>query len=256
MVAPEAPSPTLHVEARVERTAHGFALDVRFDAPPGVTVLFGPSGSGKSTTLGAIAGLVKPKAGRIALGGAVRFDRAAGVDVAVHRRRLAYVFQSLALFPHMTAAQNVGYGMARDLSRDARRAQAVTLLTRLGVHHLTDRRPATFSGGEAQRVALARALATSPRVVLLDEPFSALDRDLRRQLVADLGAFIRELGVPVLFVTHHPSRKARALGDRVLLFDRGKIQSTCTPMDLMTDVRDATFEETPLDPDRALERDE
>jgi len=174
---------TLKVSLRI---TNGFALDVAFDVPPGVTVLFGPSGSGKSTTLSAIAGLVRPSSGRISIGDDVWFDSAEKTHVAVHRRRVAFVFQSLALFPHMTALENVVYGMERALDPGSRAKRAVALLERLRVPHLADRKPRTFSGGEAQRVALARALATSPRVILLDEPFSALDRELRIELISDL----------------------------------------------------------------------
>jgi molybdate transport system ATP-binding protein len=227
----EKAAPTLSVRAQI---ANGFALDVAFDAPPGVTVLFGPSGSGKSTTLACIAGLARPTRGRIALGDEAWFDAERGVHVAVHRRRVAFVFQTLALFPHMTAAQNVAYGMDRlrhPGSRDVHRAQALALLERLHVKHLADRKPATFSGGEAQRVALARALATRPRVVLLDEPFSALDRDLRRDLVADLRDFVRELNVPVLFVTHQ-RHEAHALGERLVLLEQGRIKHVGAMADL------------------------
>ena len=242
---------TLYVRAQAAPSPD-FALDIEFEAPPGVTVLFGPSGSGKSTTLAAIAGLVKLKGGKIALGNEVWFDSVSRVGIAVHQRRIAYVFQSLALFPHMTAAQNVAYGMTRESPRAARRERAVALLTRFRVEHLADRRPPTFSGGEAQRVALARALATSPRVVLLDEPFSALDRDLRRELVTDLGEFVRELGVPVLFVTHH-RQEARALGERVVLFDRGRVKKVAAIDPLILGTADSTFDETPLHPDRMLD---
>jgi molybdate transport system ATP-binding protein len=205
------------------RLTNGFALDVAFDAPAGVTVLFGPSGAGKSTTLACIAGLARPDAGRIALGDEAWFDADAGIDVAVHRRHVAFVFQSLALFPHMTAAQNVAYGMDRALAREARRTQALALLDRFHVKNVADRRPATFSGGEAQRVALARALAMRPRVVLFDEPFSALDRELRRDLVADVRTFVRDLNVPVLFVTHQ-RQDAHALGERLVLLERGRVE--------------------------------
>jgi molybdate transport system ATP-binding protein len=241
---------TLHVRARLRPTS-GFTLDVEFDAPPGVTVLFGPSGSGKSTTLAAIAGLARPLAGRIALGDTAWFDDAAGVDVAVHRRRVAYVFQSLALFPHMTGAQNVAYGMPDSLDRSARGARAAELLGRLQVAHLAERKPRTFSGGEAQRVALARALAIEPRAVLLDEPFSALDRELRIALVAELRDALRGLGVPVVFVTHH-RQEARALGDRLVVLEAGRVKSLGRVADLAPGPADMSFEETPLDPDGAL----
>jgi molybdate transport system ATP-binding protein len=235
------------------RITNGFLLDVSFEVPAGVTVLFGPSGSGKSTTLAAIAGLVRPTSGSVRLGDEVWFDSNARVDVPVHLRRIAFVFQSLALFPHMTAAQNVAYGMDRALDRRVREERATGLLDRLRVRHLADRKPRTFSGGEAQRVALARALATSPRLILLDEPFSALDRELRVELIADMRESIRELNVPVLFVTHH-RHEARALGERLVVLDGGRVQRVGSVEELATGTNDASFDETPLDPDRMLKR--
>lgn len=212
----------------------GFALDVEITVPAGVTILFGPSGSGKSTTLAAIAGLVTPDEGRVALGDTVWFDRRARVDVPVHERRVAFVFQSLALFPHMTAAANVAYGVDRAVPREERERRARALLERFHVGHLADRRPATFSGGEAQRVALARALGPAPRALLLDEPFSALDRSLRDALVADLRATAAELAVPVIHVTHHRG-EARALGDRVVMLDEGRVVATGSPAELLAE---------------------
>jgi molybdate transport system ATP-binding protein len=222
--------PALHVRvalARAGRTAtsDAFTLDVSFEAPPGFTILSGPSGSGKSTLLGTIAGLVEPTAGRVTLGTDTWFDAERGIHVAPQQRRVAIVFQSLALFPHMTATQNVAYGTARSLDRSARRARAHALLDRLRVAHLAERKPPTFSGGEAQRVAIARALATEPRVVLLDEPFSALDSALRRELAAEVREVLRELAVPVVFVTHQPD-EAHAPGDLRVRLDRGRIVPT------------------------------
>ena len=211
---------TLRVE--VKHAHPGFTLDVAFDAPPGFTVLFGPSGAGKSTTLGAIAGLVRPDAGTITLGQDVWLDRARGVEVPAWRRGIAYVFQGLALFPHLSAQHNVEYGIDREVPRAERRARATAMLERMKVGHLARRRPASFSGGEAQRVALARAFARAPRVVLLDEPFSAMDRDLARDLCADARRVVAELGVPGLLVTHHRN-KARLLGDRAVLIERGRV---------------------------------
>jgi molybdate transport system ATP-binding protein len=224
---PDEDRTALHVRVTVARVARstdrsGFFLDVAFEAPPGFTILFGPSGAGKSTILGAIAGFVRPASGRVGIGGEAWFDGERGIDVAPQRRSVAIVFQSLALFPHMTAAQNVAYGMARSIAPPARRAQADALLERLRVSHLATRKPPTFSGGEAQRVALARALATRPRVVLLDEPFSALDSELRRDLATDVRAILCELNVPVILVTHQPD-EAAGLGDRRLRVDRGRI---------------------------------
>jgi ABC-type sulfate/molybdate transport systems ATPase subunit len=194
---------------------------------------------------------VKPTAGRITVGDDVWFDSGARVNVPVHRRRVAFVFQSLALFPHMTARENVEYGMDRGLDARARGERAIALLERLRVPHLSGRKSATFSGGEAQRVALARALATSPRVMLLDEPFSALDRDLRAELVTDLRTSLRELDVPTLFVTHH-RQEARVLGERVVQLHHGKVERVGTVEEILGAARDATFDETPLDPDGLL----
>jgi molybdate transport system ATP-binding protein len=225
-------SSSLGVEIRLARGE--FALDVAFDCPPGITCVMGPSGAGKSTILSAVAGLVVPDAGRIALGGELWLDRARGIDVPVHARRLAYVFQGLALFPHLTALGNVGYGMPA-VARPERRAKALALLERLGVGHLARRRPRTYSGGEAQRVALARALARSPRLVLLDEPFSALDRALRAQLSTLVRELANELGVPVVHVTHSVA-EARRLADQVIRIERGKIVARGRPDDVLAGV--------------------
>ncbi len=207
--------------------ADRFSLDVSFRVPPGITILFGPSGTGKSTTLQAIAGLVRPDRGRIALGGETWFDGDRNLERPTRLRGIAYLFQSLALFPHLTAIGNVCYGIPRSVPRVERRARAAALLERLGVAHLASRRPRTYSGGEAQRVALARALAMEPRVLLLDEPFSALDRDLRAQLSADVRALVSERRLPTLQVTHHLG-EARAMGDQVLRMSAGRIVETGT----------------------------
>jgi molybdate transport system ATP-binding protein len=249
--------PVLHVNVEVRRP-DGFELAAAFDAPPGVTILFGPSGSGKSTILATIAGLVRPDRGTVALGDRVWFASERGIDLAIHHRKVAFVFQSLALFPHLTAVGNVVYGMDRALERAERRARAVALLERLRVPHLADRRPATFSGGEAQRVALARAFAIQPNIVLFDEPFSAMDRELRRGLTSDVRAFVEELQVPVIHVTHHRN-EARALGDRVVLLERGRVAgqgslASLLPKDAPGDM---SFDDTPLaagDPDGAIQK--
>jgi molybdate transport system ATP-binding protein len=223
----------------VLRRSAEFQIDVEIACPPGITCLMGPSGSGKSTILAMVAGLALPDRGRIALGDEVWLDRGKQIDVPVHERRLAYVFQGLALFPHMSALHNVEYGM-HDVPRDDRRARAQSLLDRLGVGHLARRRPRTFSGGEAQRVALARALARSPKLVLLDEPFSALDRDLRGQLTALLRELARELGVPVLHVTHSIA-ETRQLADQVIRLDKGAVVARGTADEVLANV--TTLEE-------------
>jgi molybdate transport system ATP-binding protein len=216
-----------------------FALDVELDCPPGITCVMGPSGSGKSTILAALAGLALPDAGRIALGDEVWLDRGRGIEVPVYARRLAYVFQGLALFPHMSALGNVMYGM-QDVARADRPAKAQALLDRVGVGQLARRRPRTFSGGEAQRVALARALARSPKLILLDEPFSALDRALRAQLTALVRELVVELGVPLVHVTHSLA-EARLLADQVVRMERGKIVACGGVADVLANV--ASFEE-------------
>lgn len=214
---------TLAVALRIQAGSRpGFSLDVGFDVPPGITILFGPSGSGKSTILCAIAGLIRPDAGRITHGDQVWFDSDLGIDRAVHKRKVAFVFQSLALFPHLSALRNVEYGIDRSLSRRMRCDRALAMLERMKVAHVAHRRPATFSGGEAQRVALARAFAMSPEIVLLDEALSALDRDLRRNLAEDVQRTIVETRIPLIWVTHHRN-EARAVGDRAVLIEGGRI---------------------------------
>ena len=205
--------------------AHDFSLDVTFDVAPGVTVLFGPSGAGKSRTLACIAGLVRPHRGRVALGEEVWFDARQRKEVPIHERRIAYVFQSLALFPHMTAAENVAYGIPRKVSAEERRARALAMLERMHVRKLADRMPRTFSGGEAQRVAIARAFAMPPRVVLLDEPFSALDARLKSELLREVGELLADDRVPTILVTHQ-SEDAEALGERVIFLERGRVSQT------------------------------
>jgi molybdate transport system ATP-binding protein len=229
---------TLEVDVRVERAqGRDFVLQAKFVAPPGVTILYGPSGSGKSTTLGAICGLITPTAGRIALGDEIWFDRERRIRKPVEERGIAFVFQSLALFPHMTAAGNVEYGLPRKMPRAERDKRAREMLARMKVAHLADRRPATFSGGEAQRVALARAFAPEPRLVLLDEPFSAMDRELRRDFIADVRAYVDEARVPLLHVTHHRN-EARALADRVVLIEGGRITASGGVDELLPASRD------------------
>jgi molybdate transport system ATP-binding protein len=199
-----------------------FQLDIELEARAGITVLFGPSGAGKSTVLAALAGLFRPDDGRITLGNEVWFDRQAGIHLPPERRGIAFVFQSLALFPHMSARDNVAYALPRALAKRERRRRADELLARMHVAHVAARYPQTLSGGEAQRVALARALAREPRVMLFDEPFSALDRSLRRELCGDLRRLVEEVGVPAIVVTHHRG-DVRALGDRMVALSAGRI---------------------------------
>jgi ABC-type Fe3+/spermidine/putrescine transport system ATPase subunit len=212
------PGEPLAVRARLRRG--GFALDVDVELPPGITVLGGPSGAGKSTLLGLIAGLERADEGRITLGERVWLGGRRALPA--HRRGVAYVPQSLALFPHLSVLDNVMFGIERALGRGEREARALAMLERMRVAALAMRRPTTLSGGEAQRVALARAFAISPRVVLLDEPFSSLDPELRRDLVAEVAIFARQLAVPFVHVTHDRG-EARALGQRALWLQHGQV---------------------------------
>ena len=157
-----------------------FHLDVRFTAQNGITLLFGPSGSGKTTTLRAIAGIVTPDEGRISVGKQVYFDSAAGINLSIQQRRVDYVFQNYALFPHLTAEQNVAYGIkAQALNSRSKRERAREMLALFRIEHTAGRYPHEMSGGEQQRAAVARALASDPAVVLLDEPLSAVDTGSR-----------------------------------------------------------------------------
>lgn len=236
----------LTANVRVVRPGGGFELDATVEIRAGITILFGPSGAGKSTLLAAIAGLVRPNDGRITLGDEVWFDAKNGAEMPIERRRVAFVFQSLALFPHLTALGNVEYGVERSLSAIERRKRALSSLDRFQVAHLAARKPPTFSGGEAQRVALARAMAMSPRVILLDEPFSAMDRELRQDLAIHLRGVADELAVPILHVTHHRA-EARAIGDRVILMKAGKVEATGSVDKLLpARDRDASEEESAL----------
>ena len=221
---------------QLELVRGDFTLQVEETCPPGVTCIIGPSGSGKSTLLATLAGLADVDRGKVAIGSEVWLDRAHGVEVPVHERRLSYVFQGLALFPHLNALHNVEYGM-HDVPRAERTERALKLLDRVGVKHLAKRKPRTFSGGEAQRVAIARALARSPKLVLLDEPFSALDRELRAQLTALVRDLAGELKVPIVHVTHSIA-EVRLLADQVLRIDKGRVVARGAPGDVLAEISD------------------
>jgi molybdate transport system ATP-binding protein len=218
-----------------------FALEAEFSAPAGVSVIFGPSGAGKTTILECIAGLTAPESGRIALieeasasgtsgetdaSSETLFDSEHQIDLTPQQRRVGYVFQHLALFPHMTSAENIAFGIAGNGMR--RETMMRDILERFRVTHIAGRRPGEISGGERQRVALARALVTQPRILLLDEPFSALDDALKLEIIADLKQWLSRFQVPVLFVTHDRS-EAAALGERMLLLNDGKITGQESP---------------------------
>ena len=211
--------------------ASPFVLDVSLEIPPGITILFGPSGAGKSTLLDCLAGLVRPDAGRIAIGEEALFDSASRANLLPQKRRIAYVFQSLALFPHMTVEENVSYGLAY-LQRQERRARVGEILAAFRVENLKTRKPGEISGGEKQRVALARSLVTLPRLLLLDEPLTGLDAALKAAIVEDLRAWNAAQRIPILYVTH-TREEVDALGERVIAMDHGRAVSAGTPQEVL-----------------------
>jgi molybdate transport system ATP-binding protein len=221
---------TLTVKVR-KRLSPAFAVDVDFAVPGGITILFGASGSGKTTVLRAVAGLIRADRGRVAVGEAVLFDDDRGVDVPVPQRRLGYVTQDLALFPHLTVDENIRYGLI-GIARGEQRRRARAIAESFRIAHLLERRPDRISGGEQQRVALARALVTDPRLLLLDEPLSALDYATQTHIMDDLRAWNRQRSIPVLYVTH-AHREVFALGDRVAVIENGTIAAIGTPHDVL-----------------------
>jgi len=229
---------TARVRKRMSGPGHEFVLDVEFEAAPGFTILFGASGAGKTTLLDCIAGLVTPDAGRIAIGERVLFDSAQGADVAVAKRRVGYVFQDLALFPHLTVEQNVGYGLAH-LPRAESSASAAAILQAFRIGHLARRSAGEISGGESQRAALARTLVTDPAVLLLDEPLAALDEPTKAKIIDDLREWNRAHRIPILYVTHS-REEVFALGERVIVLDAGRIVAEGTPHEVMTAPRQET----------------
>jgi molybdate transport system ATP-binding protein len=211
--------------------AGGFVLDVEFTADAGVTILFGASGSGKTTVLRAIAGLVPSLRGVVRVDDTVLFDSASGVNLPVHLRRIGYVSQSLALFPHLTVSQNIAYGLDHE-SPQLREQRVGEMLSAFKIEHLRNRRPAQASGGEQQRIALARSLVTRPRLLLLDEPLSALDHATQSHIMADLRAWNRQRAIPILYVTHS-HREAFELGQQILVLAAGRMQAQGVPHEVL-----------------------
>ncbi len=222
----------MKLSARLQkRLSSGFALDVEFSIPPGITMLFGASGSGKTTLLRCVAGLLLPDFGLIKVGDQVLFDSGRRLDVSVPERKVGFVFQNLALFPHLTVAQNVGYGL-RNLDQDQIGKRTENILESFRISGLWKHKPNEISGGERQRVALARTLVTDPCFLLLDEPLSALDYSTQSQIIDDLRAWNAAHGIPILYVTHS-QREVFALGERVMVLQGGLILSQGTPQDVL-----------------------
>jgi molybdate transport system ATP-binding protein len=208
-----------------------FTLEVAWSAGDGVAVLFGPSGAGKTLTLQCLAGLIRPDAGRIVVDDRVLFDSAAGVDLPPQHRRVGYVFQGYALFPHLTVGQNVAFGL-RDRPRAERQRRVAEVMERLGLGGLEHRRPGELSGGQRQRVALGRALAIDPALLLLDEPLSALDAPLRRSLRDELRTILSGWGTAAVLVTHDFT-EAYQLADRIVIYERGRVIQSAPRAELL-----------------------
>ncbi|MCA0850642.1 molybdenum ABC transporter ATP-binding protein [Salipiger thiooxidans] len=218
-----------------------FALDASFEAPQGVTVLFGRSGSGKTTIVNAVAGLLRPDAGRIAVGDRVLFDSARRIWLPTHRRRLGYIFQDARLFPHLTVRQNLAYGrwFAPKAGRSADSARVIEML---GIGALLDRRPGALSGGERQRVAIGRALLAQPQLILADEPLAALDEARKSEILPYFERLRDETSVPILYVSHSPAEVAR-LATSVVALQDGRVARQGSATEVLGDP-----EVTPLGP--------
>lgn len=221
------------LEVRLRHAFGGFALDVAFTAPAGITVLFGHSGSGKTTIVNAVAGLLRPDAGRIALGDAVLTDTASRRFLPAHRRRIGYIFQEGRLFPHLSVRQNLRYGawFAPKGTRGEDMARVVDLL---GIGHLLDRRPGALSGGEKQRVAIGRALLSAPRLILADEPLAALDAARKSEILPYFERLRDEIAVPILYVSHSAAEVAR-LATTVVALEGGRVTAQGSAAEVLGD---------------------
>ncbi|RJR32797.1 MAG: ATP-binding cassette domain-containing protein [Desulfobacteraceae bacterium] len=213
------------IRKRLNSRSRSFDLSVAFSSDDNAIVLFGPSGSGKTMTLQSIAGLIRPESGRIVVRGRVLFDAEAGIDLPPKVRRMGYLFQDYALFPHLTVRDNVGYGRKQawqwKLSRKDRKDVAA-LLDALEIGQISRSYPADLSGGQRQRVALARALITNPDLLLLDEPFSALDTMLRGRLRKELLNLQARFHIPMIMITHDPE-DIRAFAETLVTYEEGSV---------------------------------
>ncbi len=223
-MAGEMTKPALVLRIQFDRSPQAnskFVLDVQLEFDPGVTIIFGPSGAGKSTLLDCIAGLLHPQQGKITVGDETLLNTEGRVNLRPEQRHIGYVFQSLALFPHMTARDNIAYGLAH-LTSEEQTQRINEILAAFDIDSLRSRKPRELSGGEQQRVALARALVTHPRVLLLDEPMTGLDDELKTSITQDLLTWNDRRKIPILYVTHS-LEEAAALGGRMVFLKNGRI---------------------------------
>ncbi|PJI92729.1 molybdate transport system ATP-binding protein [Yoonia maricola] len=204
------------ISVDVKKRLGAFQLDTQFEAPNGVTAIFGRSGSGKTSVVNAVAGLLRPDAGRITIAGTALFDQASKTYLAPQQRRIGYVFQDARLFPHMTVMRNLGYGGTHDAAR---------VIEVLGLEQLLDRMPARLSGGERQRVALGRALMSDPQLLLMDEPLAALDAPRKAEILPFFERLRDEVQVPILYVSHDVSEVAR-LATTLVIMEKGRVTTS------------------------------
>jgi molybdate transport system ATP-binding protein len=213
------------ITINVRKALGDFTLDADLAAPAGVTAIFGRSGGGKTSLINAVAGLLVPDEGRVAVGDTVLFDSRSRINVAVRNRRVGYVFQDARLFPHLTVERNLSYGGAHDAAR---------IVEMLGLGELLQRMPASLSGGERQRVALGRALMCDPRILLMDEPLAALDAPRKTEILPYLARLRDETRVPILYVSHDVSEVAR-LATSVAIIEAGRIIAQGPVGDVLAD---------------------
>lgn len=216
----------LDITKRLRCGSDEFSLHARFSTEDRALVLFGPSGSGKTLTLQAIAGMLTPDEGSIRINGTVVFDAHRKINIPTRRRRVGYVFQNYALFPHLSVRENVGFGLKPlfgNLSNKDRH-HVDDLINAFGLDSVASQKPTALSGGQQQRAALARALATSPDLLLLDEPFSALDQPLRVRMRDELSRTLKQFEIPLIMVTHD-SDEAKSFAQSVVVYRNGQVDS-------------------------------
>lgn len=224
----------VHIQRKLIAGPREFTLNIDLESSAKRVALFGPSGSGKTLTMQAVAGLLRPDRGSIVINGRSFYDSAQGLWLAPRQRRIAYLFQDYGLFPHLTVAQNVAFGLTTgwlNPRRGAVPASAAHWMASFELDSIVNSYPAEISGGQKQRVALARALATEPDMLLLDEPLAALDAGLRQKMRRGLAALQRQLDIPTIIITHDPA-DALELADEVFQILDGGITGSCSPLAL------------------------
>ena len=229
----------MEVSVSFRKDLEGFPMDVSWESGKEIVVLFGPSGAGKSMNFRAIAGLTSPEEGRISVGGKTFYDSKSGIDLPPQQREVGFLFQHYALFPHMNARENILYGHSDPKRAEEDLAEMIGLFQ---LHGLEYRYPKELSGGQKQRVALARALMRKPKILLLDEPLSAIDLSVRRAIRNELKSLQKRLSIPMIIVTHDLG-EALTMADRLIVYNRGSVIQAGPPMEIMDHPVDETVSE-------------